>query len=55
LAARLGVRTVTASRWERGRTVLRREFLARVVALLGTSTCRGDGPAEAERPEGPAV
>ncbi len=34
LAAKLGVRTVTVSRWERGRTRLRRGYLERVLDLL---------------------
>ena len=35
LATQLSVRTVTISRWERGRTRLRRRYLERILAMLG--------------------
>lgn len=50
LAAKLGVRTVTVSRWERRRTRLRCSYLERVLDLLDGGKWAGPGAPVNRRP-----
>jgi len=51
LATQLGVLTITVSRWERGKTAPRRDYLDRLLALLGTCAVAAHPP----RPTDPAT